>query len=494
MSRKIILFLAGLVLFSSYNFAYAGLVINEIMYDLDGTDTGREWIEVYNDSDTAVDLSTFKFFESNTNHGLTLSEGDVNIGAHGYAVIVSDSVKFKIDWPSFSGTIFDSSFSLSNDGEALAIKDESLNVVNEYTYTSTTGAAGDGNSLQKISGFWIGATPTPGKANETISPSPAQSDSGGNNNASGVSSGSSSTSTSTSQTKTEIKKIKTQILTKVIAFAGIPVPFEALAFGLNGEQLSYGKYFWNFGDGDSLEVKANDINNQKFTHTYFYPGEYSVNLGYYANYYGDVPDASDKITIKVVAADILISKVGDEKDFFIELSNNTSYDADISRWVLSSDKKSFVMPKNTIIGSKKKITISPKITNFSISDKDTLKLMNSQGEVVFDYPLSVLTLVATPTAKARVQTEKNSTALKLPENDLKNENLEIPILGNQILVENLPASAIQSDIIKSDWDVKTIIPYLVSVIFIGAGASGVYFLRRKKVVTNAGDDFNILEE
>ena len=174
MSKKIIFGFFGLVFilvfFSSFHVASAAVSINEIMYDLEGADTGREWIEVYNNSDSSVDLSTFKFFEADTNHALVVASGESALAPHGYAVIVSDPEKFQIDWPNFSGSVFDSSFSLSNEGEALIIKDENLNVVNEYSYLSSTGAAGDGKSLQLVSGVWKGAPPTPGKTNEATSP------------------------------------------------------------------------------------------------------------------------------------------------------------------------------------------------------------------------------------------------------------------------------------------------------------------------------------
>ena len=68
--------------------------------------------------------------------------------AQGYVVIIDDPIKFKTDWPNFVGTIFDSSFSLSNSGETLAIKMEiklSTNI-----RISQLGGAGDGKSLQKI--------------------------------------------------------------------------------------------------------------------------------------------------------------------------------------------------------------------------------------------------------------------------------------------------------------------------------------------------------
>jgi hypothetical protein len=96
-----------------------------------------------------------------------------------------------------------------------------------------------------------------------------------------------------------------------------------------------------------------------------------------------------------VPAQVVISRVGDEKDFFIELTNNTSYDTDVSGWILVSNTKSFTLPKNTMIGSKNKIIISAKITNFSIADGTTLKLLTPKREVSFDYSPPILVPVET---------------------------------------------------------------------------------------------------
>ncbi len=164
--KKIIFLFTVIIFFVPYYFVFANLQINEIMYDLKtGSDNGREWIEIYNDGDISVDLSSYRFFEADTNHKIKLVQGDTNIGPKGYAVIVSDPIKFKTDWPNNTFTIFDSSFSLNNDGEILMLKDKNLNIVDQYTYKSSSGGAGDGNSLQKINGQWQGATPTPGQEN-----------------------------------------------------------------------------------------------------------------------------------------------------------------------------------------------------------------------------------------------------------------------------------------------------------------------------------------
>ncbi len=171
MFRKTILFHLGLIAFFSFNLAQAELLINEVMYDLKtGTDDGREWIEIFNNGNVSVDLASYRFFEADTNHKLILFQGNQNIEAQSYAVIASNPVKFRADWPSFSGTIFDSTFSLGNSGETLALKDKDLNIIDQYVYNSSLGAKGDGKSLQRKVNFWVAASPTPGMENKIIEP------------------------------------------------------------------------------------------------------------------------------------------------------------------------------------------------------------------------------------------------------------------------------------------------------------------------------------
>lgn len=161
-----------IILLSPPSFAFASIEISEIMYDLKtGSDGGREWVEIYNNGDSAVDISNYRFFEGDTNHKLKLVDGSTKIASYGYALIVEDGIKFKIDHPSFSGNILDSTFSLNNSGEALAIKDGE-EVVDQYTYTTSAGGAGDGKSLQKINGAWVATIPTPGLENKITYISP----------------------------------------------------------------------------------------------------------------------------------------------------------------------------------------------------------------------------------------------------------------------------------------------------------------------------------
>ncbi len=160
----------GLILFVPRVHA---LIINEVMYDLEGTDTDREWIEVYNDTGESVDISTYKFFESNSNHGLTPVSGGSTVSAGAYAIIADKTELFLQDWPNFSGILFDSSFSLTNEtGEMLALKDASGAVVDEVVYDPTIGASGDGNTLNRTGNSFVTGSATPGSANQSVSPPP----------------------------------------------------------------------------------------------------------------------------------------------------------------------------------------------------------------------------------------------------------------------------------------------------------------------------------
>ncbi len=146
------------------------------MYDVVGADTGREWVELYNDGDEEINLSEYKFFEGEVNHKMTLVQGGEVLPPKSYAILVANEVKWKADWPTFGGIILDSTFSLSNTGESLEIKDKNLKTIDKYSYNSLLGGSEDGKSLQKIGGSWVASRPTPGVLNHLVveAPKPAK--------------------------------------------------------------------------------------------------------------------------------------------------------------------------------------------------------------------------------------------------------------------------------------------------------------------------------
>lgn len=160
--------------------ASAGISISEIVYDPDGSDTKREWVEIFNTGPDAVNLTDWKFVDK-SNHALNVPPKNGGVGsmllAPGrYAILASDAATFVAEHPGIS-IVIDTALSLNNSGGTLAIK-HGTTVVDSVSYSSALGAAGDGDSLQLNGVTWIAAAPTPGLANATtpsvhVAPVPA---------------------------------------------------------------------------------------------------------------------------------------------------------------------------------------------------------------------------------------------------------------------------------------------------------------------------------
>ena len=115
--------------------------ITEVMYNPTGSDSKREWIEIYNAGNCSVNLSEWRFWESNkdfdqskNNHRLKLYRGSWVLEPGDYAIIASDAKTFANEHPSASCTLIDSSFSLANYGEEIEIKNSTLDVVDSFDY------------------------------------------------------------------------------------------------------------------------------------------------------------------------------------------------------------------------------------------------------------------------------------------------------------------------------------------------------------------------
>src|SRR3989344_9177502 len=83
----------GVILIFSFEFVNADIRINEIMYDPDICDDGYcEWVELYNDNASSVDITGWKISDGDANDSLESSSGSNNIIIPGksFAFIVDD--------------------------------------------------------------------------------------------------------------------------------------------------------------------------------------------------------------------------------------------------------------------------------------------------------------------------------------------------------------------------------------------------------------------
>src|SRR3989344_8682099 len=143
----------------------ATVVINEIMYDLDGADTDQEWVEILNNGSEPVDLTGWKFDDGATSkHGLNIppkngGQGSLVLSAGSYAVLAQNAEVFLSKHASYIGTVIDTLVDLVNTSETISLIGNNGGVIDTVIYDSAWGAKDDGNSLQKIDGLWKNGLP-----------------------------------------------------------------------------------------------------------------------------------------------------------------------------------------------------------------------------------------------------------------------------------------------------------------------------------------------
>ena len=288
----------------------------------------------------------------------------------------------------------------------------------------------NGLSLQKINGSWVSATPTPGEANQESSNNNNE-----NNNEDNIdqdSGGGSTSSNSLKKEKVVPKKVVeepkyvTEIIAPKIVFAGLPFKIDSKTTGLEKEKVIIGKYVWNFGDGMSSDMTS----RQEFEYTYNYPGEYVLTLNYFdrpSSMTG--PDASDRVIIKVMPDEVAISSVGTSTDPYVEIENKSAYEVSLSKWVIVSAHKYFIIPEGTTLLPKKKIKFSPKITSFTGADLGSVVLTDRSGAPVATYPVvSSKNMVRVSSNSGTSSSYKVYPSPKVEEN-VKNDIINLDDLG-----------------------------------------------------------------
>jgi hypothetical protein len=354
-------------------FVFAQIEITEIMYDIEGSDSGREWVEIYNNGNGAVDLSDWKFFENGVNHGLSAYSENTKLAAGEYAIIADNAEKFLTDWPNFFGSLFDSSFSLKNSGESISLRDDKLEDIDQITYAAEWGALGNGDSLQKTDNGWVAGPPTPGKVNITVNAE------GKNSNVPVVVSDSQETQSQnlpqhTGNNLLGKQHIAARFSAPQFAAVGADTLFEGEAFGLKKEPLRSARFLWNFGDGAVKE-------GQRILHSFRHPGEYVVVLSVVSGRLS----ASYRQTITAQPAEINISAIESGSDGFIELFNQGERELDLSRWYLRVGKEYFAMPNDTIILAGRKIAFPAATTGLIVRENYKAALLYPNGRIAASY-------------------------------------------------------------------------------------------------------------
>jgi hypothetical protein len=440
--------------------SYASVVINEVMYDLEGTDSDREWLELKNTGSDSVNLSGWKFYENNSNHSLSIHSGQETVAPGDFAVIVDSPETFLVDWPGFSGNLFDSSWSsFSNSGEAFSIKNEDGDTVDDFTYIPEDGANGDGNSLQLISGAFLPASPTPGEENQNSSNQAENQEV--------------QTETQTGGEVAQNQSISTfGIPDRVVA--GETVTFKPELYGNYGDKLFQSKLIWSFGNGATRE----DSYVREFEHTYMYPGSYVIVLEVHNGFIKPEPDHMYRQTIQVLAANVGLSVY----ESSVGIKNKSVYELDLDGWSLVFKDKTFEIPKNTIVLPGKEIILPGNILS---GDLSSVRLKNESGTVISSFQEKIPEKVV---QKKRVIAPAQTAPASAP--------VEKIIEAPEIKPETQLASAVAA-VSESDGGNTWVWVYILLVLSVIGGIAYIYFRNEDDFIEEINhtdaDDYTILE-
>ncbi len=385
--------------------AKAAVVINEILFDPSGTDTGLEKIELYNPDAAATDMGGWELYPDGI--GYFSFPGEFSLAAQSFVTIhlrasgTNDAVN--LYHAAASKNMGDSSGSVALFRPGGRTKDTIVDFTRYHkpgispppaerktwesdavkagfwvagTFADVT-SIGEGSSIGLMvdgsrgnaSAWTVYAAPTIGSANSGMpsgaaAPVPAPTAVPAESTPSAV------PVPPPTPAPPPVPSLGADAGPDIIAIAGAIVQFEGLAFGLDGKPLDSARFFWNFGDGSTQE-------KQSPTHIFHFPGTYYVNLSVQSGHYA----GSDWRTVTVLPAEIGISEVKPGGDGFIELFNRSAVRVDLGGMFLTDDQKLvFRIPFGTVIGPKN-VVIFPAV-NTHLVPVSYLNLRDARGVVL----------------------------------------------------------------------------------------------------------------
>jgi hypothetical protein len=129
------------------------IVITEIMYNSDDEIDSGDWIEIYNNKNTDVDLTNWILKDEDDDHEFLFSDGAI-LKSGEYALIVRDSVKFKEVYDHSVDILGEMDFGLAGGSDEVRIFDNFGAIIDSVSYDDEAPwpveADGQGYSLELI--------------------------------------------------------------------------------------------------------------------------------------------------------------------------------------------------------------------------------------------------------------------------------------------------------------------------------------------------------
>lgn len=373
--RYLILFLCVVAL---PRLAQAAIHITEVAWMGTAESQYSEWLELYNDEGSAVNLAGWKLYEGDG--GTLVFTFSKSIPAQGYLLLerttpsAPDAVPGIDDEAgSFGGS------GLANTGEDLVLKDAGGSLVEEFNYLGgwPAGDVQTKKTMQWNGTEWVTATATPKASLEE------QEDDGG---------GEITEETSLSEAeeigipKVSPNKPHIEFTVPSTIYRGVSYEYSAQPVFEYNYRIGTGSMYWNLGDGTTvLHDAATPI-----MHTYEYAGTYTISF-LYTDPDNKNPPLKGIKKITVLAPTVALRIVDGRA---LELTNESSTDTDLSGWKVVASGTSFKIPDLTVLAGKATATIPFIAMNIPVST--TLTLVDPSGSVVAYTGKQAVSVASTP--------------------------------------------------------------------------------------------------
>lgn len=353
---------------------FAGVVINEVLFDPAGFDTGLEWVELYNSGTASENISGWELYPDGV--GYFTFPGNFSIPSRGFVVVrlrtAGTNTATDLYFPQAAGNMGNTSGSTAlfsgeprgkdtmksfvqwgRSGETWETDAEKAGLWTKGTFISgliegnsiglsTDGIAGGGSSAWKVSAS------TAGSYNNPVVSGAGTGALAGETNVATTSALSQSQSAASFAVVPKIKVFAGEDRTVMV---GSYTNFQGYALGLKDEPLENARFWWNFGDGEFYEGRAAN-------HLFQVPGKYTVGLHISSGGYA----ASDYLLVNIIPNKILIQEVVEGEGGFIRLVNPSEVNIDIGGWSINSGSENYTIPPMTRISARADIALRNKTT------------------------------------------------------------------------------------------------------------------------------------
>jgi len=159
------------------------------------------------------------------------------------------------------------------------------------------------------------------------------------------------------------------------AIVGADAEFSAQVFGMKKEKIENARVIWSFGNGATRE-------GNKVRYAYTIPGSYAVIVSVAS---GELSGYA-RILVKAISPEMIISRVANGPDGFIEIENKSGAELDISGWGIASGAILFSIPERTFLLPKTKVAFPAPDTGVFVVNNDA-RLFFPNGRLAAEYKL-----------------------------------------------------------------------------------------------------------